>query len=227
MVRSISSPWPLTVALTRPPPDVPVTSASASACWALMSCSCICCAAANSCCISIWGSTSPSYAEPTTSLARFSRYGAALALELSDHLAAQLALDEVHAGQLATLDDLVIRRRLVGGQVVGRQVVGWQVVVRLVGEPGEFRRDELRWRRGGVPASRRRRAAAGGGAARALTGPGGGPAVGASHPLDRHIQAEAAAQHLLEDGLVAARVEALHVPFPREPQGEDPVLQRE
>src|SRR3954469_20672454 len=82
---------------------------------------------------------------------------------------------------------------------------------------------------GGAGARRagRRRAAAGGGAARALTGTGGGPAVGASHPLDRHIQAEAAAQHLLEDGLVAARVEALHVPFPREPQGEDPVLQRE
>src|SRR5579859_7242375 len=119
MLRSSSSPWPLTVALTSPPPAVPVTSASASACWAFISCSCICCAAANSCCISIWGSTSPSYAEPTTPLARFSRSAArgpcpsaaALLFDLADYLAAQLALDEIHAAQLAALDQLVVRRR--------------------------------------------------------------------------------------------------------------------
>ena len=85
-----------------------------------------------------------------TSLARFSRYGTALVLELSDHLAAELALDEVHTGQFAALDDLVIGRRLVRGHLVGRKVV----VVRLVGEPAELRRDELRWRRGRVPARR-------------------------------------------------------------------------
>ena len=110
MLRSSSSPWPLTVALTRPPPAVPVTSESASACWAFMSCSCICCAAANSCCISIWGSTSPSYAEPTTTPARLSRSGAlGSAFEFADHLTAQLALDEVHAGQLGVPDRPVVR----------------------------------------------------------------------------------------------------------------------
>src|ERR1043165_5000207 len=127
MLRSISSPWPFTVALTRPPPAVPVTSASASACWAFISCSCICCAAANSCCISIWGSTSPSYAEPTTPLARIGRSAArepaALVVELADHLAAEFALDEVHAAQLAALDHLVVRRRLVVIAFVGRHVV--------------------------------------------------------------------------------------------------------
>src|SRR2546421_8312646 len=127
MLRSISSPWPLTVALTSPPPAVPVTSASASACWAFISCSCICCAAANSCCISIWGSTSASYAEPTTPLARISRSprgtcpgAGALVLELADHLAAELALDQVHAGELAALDHLVVRRRFVLEALVGR-----------------------------------------------------------------------------------------------------------
>ena len=61
MVRSSSSPWPLTVALTSPPPAVPSTSASASSCCAFMSWSCICCAAASSCCMSSWppGSTMP------------------------------------------------------------------------------------------------------------------------------------------------------------------------
>src|ERR1700761_5826375 len=61
MVRSTSSPWPLTRAVTRPPPAVPATSASASSCWAFISCSCICCAAASSCCMSSWpsGFTSP------------------------------------------------------------------------------------------------------------------------------------------------------------------------
>src|SRR5262249_42537503 len=54
IVRSTSSPWPLTVAVTSPPPAVPSTSVSASSCWALMSWCCICCAAASSCCMSIW-----------------------------------------------------------------------------------------------------------------------------------------------------------------------------
>ena len=100
MLRSMSSPWPLTVALTRPPPAVPVTSASASACWAFMSCSCICCAAANSCCISIWGSTSASYAEPTTTPDQPSPVRlAGSVFDLADHLAAQLTLDQVHPGE--------------------------------------------------------------------------------------------------------------------------------
>src|SRR5690348_3607102 len=141
MLRSSSSPWPLTVALTRPPPAVPVTSASASACWAFMSCSCICCAAANSCCISIWGSTSPSYAEPMTRPARLSRSGALdSAFEFADHLAAQLTLDEVHAGQFGVPDRPVVRRRLVRGHLAGRHVV------RLVVWRGGFRPRIFRWR---------------------------------------------------------------------------------
>src|ERR1700749_976823 len=151
MLRSSSSPWPLTVALTRPPPAVPVTSASASACWAFMSCSCICCAAANSCCISIWGSTSPSYAEPTTSPAWLSRSGAlGSAFEFADHLAAQLTLDEVHAGQFGTPDRPVVRRRLVLVAFAGRHVV------RLVVRRGEFRRGRLRRRGGGITPHRGR-----------------------------------------------------------------------
>src|SRR5262249_25177998 len=61
MIRSTSSPWPFTRALTSPPPEVPSTSASASSCCALMRWSCICCAAASSCCRSIppSGSTVP------------------------------------------------------------------------------------------------------------------------------------------------------------------------
>src|SRR5215469_14958543 len=62
IVRSTSSPWPLTVALTRPPPAVPWTSASASSCCAETSWLCIAAAAWRSCCISSWppGSTRPS-----------------------------------------------------------------------------------------------------------------------------------------------------------------------
>src|SRR5450755_426952 len=52
MTRSRSSPWPLTTALTRPPPAVPSTAASASSCWAFMSWLCTSAAAASSCSMS-------------------------------------------------------------------------------------------------------------------------------------------------------------------------------
>src|SRR5215472_6875951 len=187
----MSSPWPLTVALTRPPPAVPVTSASASACWAFMSCSCICCAAANSCCISIWGSTSPSYAEPMTSPAWLSRSGAlGSAFEFADHPAAQLTLDEVHAGQFGVLDRPVVRRRLV------LEALARPHVVRLVVGRGELRPREFRWRglrrRGDGIAPHRGRPGRGRGSG---SGP---PGLGvAGHALDRHVQAEVVAQHAL------------------------------
>ena len=116
--RSTSSPWPLTVAVTRPPPAVPSTSASASSCCAFISWLCIAAAAARSCCISSWppGSTRPPdgsgcarHPEPTACRADAaarrgrragaSRRGALGPVELLDDPAAELALDQVSPGQ--------------------------------------------------------------------------------------------------------------------------------
>ena len=74
------------------------------------------------------------------------------------------------------------------------------------------------------------RRTAGGRAAAGRSGsrpPGLGGDVAAGHALDRRVQAEVSAQHALENGVVAAHAEALHFPVPREPQGEDPVLEGE
>src|SRR5580704_14468550 len=213
MLRSMSSPWPLTVARTRPPLAVPVTSASASACWASMSCCCICCAAANSCCISIWGSTSASYAEPTTTPNQPSPVEPdGSVFDIADHLAAQLTLDQVHPGKYRYAGSVIIRRLvrvLRRHLVIGRRLVVIARGAGLGGRSGAAR---------AIPARFRTLTGRPGGSGRA------GIQVCADYPLDHDIEAESRAQDPLENGVVAAHAEALHFPFPEELQGQDPAL---
>src|SRR6202020_962533 len=152
MVRSTSSPWPLRRAVTRPPPAVPDTSVSASSCWALISCSCICWAAASSCCISSWpsGFTWPPLGVVSVNWRAYGlrrtlstvRWGSSRAdpapdrsvgqspipagsvLDLTDDLPAQLTLDQVHPGDL--------------GLAGGSHVVGVRYV-EVIGEGGPGR----------------------------------------------------------------------------------------
>src|SRR6202789_298644 len=96
IVTSSSCPTPLTTARTAPLPAVPITSVFASSCCALIAC----CAAAKICCMSKPpGPIKESLlcAFPTR---RRALGGGDLVAVFGDYLAAELALDQGHAGEV-------------------------------------------------------------------------------------------------------------------------------